>query len=65
MAFGIRKFAVRVQRQNASARRPVHNTLIQQHRIGAGVKAPKSAKKAEDRLKNLLRGSKLKRGLKH
>ncbi len=64
MAFGIRKFAVRVQRQNASARRPAHNTLIQQHRLGVGVKAPKSAKKAEDKFKDLLKGSKLKKGLK-
>jgi len=64
VAFGIRKFAVRVQRQNASSRRPVRTTLVQQRRIGQGVKAPKSAKNVQERLKNLLRSRKLKKGLK-
>lgn len=64
MAFGIRKFAVRVQIRNGGKSANRRLSLAHQRRIGAGVKAPKSSKNSKQRLKNLLNGNKLKGGVK-
>jgi hypothetical protein len=61
VAFGIRKFAVRVQVRNGGRSATRRLTLAHQRRIGSGVKAPKSAKNSQARLKGLLRGNKLKK----
>lgn len=61
MAFGQRKYAIRLQVREASAKKPRRLTLANQKRIGSGVTTPgKRAKNAQFKLKSLLRGSKIK-----
>lgn len=61
MAFGQRKYAIRLQVREASSQKSRRLTLVNQKRIGSGVTTPgKRAKNGNSKLKSLLRGSKIK-----